>query len=179
MKLIILDRDGVLNKDSDDYIKTPEEWIPIPGSLEAIARLSHSNYRIVVATNQSGVGRGFLDIIMLNRIHAKMHRLVQEAGGHIEAVFFCPDRDDDSPWRKPNPGMLEAIGQRLRSSLRDIPVVGDSWRDVLAARAVCAQPVLVLTGKGQRTLAAQNNLQGVDVYDDLAAVADSLLTRAE
>ena len=178
MKLIILDRDGVINQDSDNYIKTPEEWIPIPGSLEAIARLCHANFRIVIATNQSGMGRGFLDIMTLNGIHTKMHRQVQEVGGHIEAVFFCPDKNDDSPCRKPNPGMLEEIGRRLRSNLQDVPVVGDSFRDVLAARLVGAKPVLVRTGKGLRTL-AEHNLDGIDVYDDLAAVAESLLTCAD
>lgn len=179
MKLIILDRDGVINEDSDAYIKTPEEWIPIPGSLEAIARLSHADYRIVVATNQSGVGRGLLDIAMLNRIHAKMHRLVQDAGGHIEAVFFCPNQDDSHPWRKPNPGMFEEIGQRLKFNLGAVPVVGDSWRDVLAAQAVGAQPVLVRTGKGEYTLAEGKDLDEIEIYDDLAAVAVALLSRTE
>lgn len=176
MKLIILDRDGVINHDSDDYIRTPQDWDPIPGSLEAIARLTHAGWRAVVATNQSGIARGLFDIETLNRIHDKMHRMVHEAGGAIEAVFFCADEDDESPCRKPNPGMLIEIGRRLRIHLRGVPVVGDSLRDVQAARAVDAQPFLVLTGKGRRTLESAGSLEGVPVFPDLGAVADYLLS---
>jgi len=117
MKLIILDRDGVINIDSDAFVKSPEEWIPIPGSLEAIARLNHAGYRVVVATNQSGIVRGLFDLETLNLIHRKMHRMVQEVGGLIDAVFFCPDVDEANPYRKPNPGMLLEIGRRLKCGL--------------------------------------------------------------
>ena len=177
MKLIILDRDGVINQDSDRYIKSPDEWIPIPGSLEAIARLNRAGYRVVIATNQSGVSRGLFDIDTLNRIHEKMHRLTHEAGGIIEAIFFCPDTDDTNPFRKPNPGMLVDIGQRLRTSLKGVPVVGDDLRDIQAAKAAGANPILVRTGKGKRTLALVSGLQEVLVFDDLATVTDFILTQ--
>lgn len=176
MKLIILDRDGVINEDSDNYIRAPDQWLPIPGSLEAIARLSHAGYRVVVATNQSGIGRDLFSIETLNQIHEKMHRFAHEAGGAIEAVFFCPDTDNANPDRKPNPGLLKDIGRRLRINLNGIPVVGDSLRDVQAAQAVGARPILVRTGKGERTLAGKNDIDGVMVFADLATVADFLLT---
>lgn len=175
MKLIILDRDGVINQDFDDYIKSAEEWLPIPGSLEAIARLSHAGFHIVVATNQSGIGRGLFDIEALNRIHEKMHRMIHEAGGTVEAIFFCCDSNDASPCRKPNPGMLEDIGRRLKMSLKSIPVVGDSCRDLQAAKSVGANPILVRTGKGERLIAEKGTIEGVMIFDDLAAVADFLL----
>ncbi|HNW77287.1 MAG: D-glycero-beta-D-manno-heptose 1,7-bisphosphate 7-phosphatase [Candidatus Competibacteraceae bacterium] len=177
MKLLILDRDGVINHDSDDYIKSPEEWLPLPGSLEAIARLNHAGYRVVVATNQSGISRGLFDLETLNLIHRKMHRMVQEAGGLIEAVFFCPDIDESNPYRKPNPGMLLEIGRRLNCSLQGVPVVGDSVRDIRAARAANAWPLLVRTGKGAQTLIQDaESCANVAVFADLAAVADYLLT---
>lgn len=179
MKLIILDRDGVLNQDSDDYIKSPEEWVPIPGSLEAIARLCHANYRVVVATNQSGISRGLFDLDTLNQIHKKMHRLSQEIGGMIEAVFFCPSKDDSNPCRKPNPGMLVDISRRLNVDLKSVPVVGDSLRDIQAAKAVGATPILVRTGKGKQTLASGGDISGIPVFDDLAVVTDYLLADPE
>ena len=176
MKLIILDRDGVINQDSDDYIKSPDEWIPLPGSLEAIARLNHAGYRVVVATNQSGVGRGFFDLEMLNLIHKKMHRLTQDAGGQIDAVFFCPDVDEANPFRKPNPGMLLEISRRLKCGLQGVPVIGDSVRDIRAARAANAQPFLVRTGKGASTLERDAEIcANVPIFDNLAAVADYLI----
>ena len=176
MKLIILDRDGVVNQDSDAYIKSPDEWIPIPGSLEAIARLNHAGYRVVIATNQSGVGRGMFDLETLNRIHKKMYRMAQEAGGLIDAVFFCPDVDEANPHRKPNPGMLLEISQRLKCSLQKVPVVGDSVRDIRAARAANAWPLLVRTGKGARTLErAAESCANVPVFDNLAAIATFLI----
>jgi len=175
MKLIILDRDGTINYDSDDFIKRPDEWRPIPGSLEAIARLTQSGWRVVVATNQSGVGRGLFDMATLNAIHAKMHRAVNQAGGRIEAVFYCPDTDESqSPCRKPNPGMFHAIAERLNVALDQAPCVGDSLRDLQAAAAVGGQPILVLTGKGRKTRAAGNLPKGTTVYPDLAAVAQAL-----
>lgn len=176
MKLIILDRDGVINEDSDAFIKSPEEWTPIPGSLEAIARLSHAGYRVVVATNQSGIGRGLFDLEMLNRIHKKMHRMAQEAGGLIDTVFFCPDVDEANPYRKPNPGMLLEIGRRLKTSLQGVPIVGDSVRDIRAARAANAWPLLVRTGKGARTLERETqSCANVLVFDNLAAIATYLI----
>ena len=175
MKLIILDRDGTINYDSDDFIKNPDEWRPIPGSLDAIARLTQSGWRVVVATNQSGIGRGLLDMATLNAIHAKMHRAVNQAGGRIEAVFYCPDTDEShSPCRKPNPGMFHAIAERLNVALDQVPCVGDSLRDLQAAAAVGGQPILVLTGKGRKTRAAGNLPEATEVYPDLAAVAQAL-----
>ena len=175
MKLVILDRDGVINYDSEEFIKNPDEWRPIPGSLDAIARLTQSGWRVVVATNQSGVGRGLLDMASLNAIHAKMHRAVNQAGGRIEAVFYCPDTDEShSPCRKPNPGMFYAIAERLNVALEQAPCVGDSLRDLQAAAAVGARPILVLTGKGRKTRAAGRLPEGTEVYPDLAAVAQAL-----
>ena len=175
MKLIVLDRDGTINYDSDDFIKHPDEWRPIPGSIEAIARFTQAGWRVVVATNQSGIGRGILDMATLNAIHAKMHRAVNQAGGRIEAVFYCPDTDEShSPCRKPNPGMFHAIAERLNVPLDRAPCVGDSLRDLQAAAAVGAQPILVLTGKGRKTRAAGNLPEATEVYPDLAAVAQAL-----
>ncbi len=176
VNLIILDRDGVINEDSDAYVKSPDEWAPIPGSLEAIARLHQAGYRVVIATNQSGIGRGLFDLETLNLIHRKMHRMVQESGGSIDAVFFCPDVDEANLYRKPNPGMLLEIGRRLKCDLRGVPVVGDSVRDIRAARAASAWPLLVRTGKGAATVAREaESCANVLVFDDLAAVADYLL----
>jgi D-glycero-D-manno-heptose 1,7-bisphosphate phosphatase len=178
MKLIILDRDGVINQDSDAFIKTPDEWLPIPGSLEAIARLNHAGYRVVVATNQSGIGRGLFDLEALNLIQRKMCKMVQEAGGLIDAIFFCPDVDEANPYRKPNPGMLLEIARRLKCDLQGVPMVGDSVRDIRAARAANAWPLLVRTGKGARTLEREMAVcANVSVFDDLAAVATFLIAR--
>ncbi len=175
MKLVILDRDGVINYDSAEYIKHPDEWRPIPGSLDAIARLTQAGWRVVVATNQSGIGRRLFDMATLNAIHAKMHRAVNQAGGRIEAVFYCPDTDEArSPCRKPNPGMFHAIAERFNAALERAPCVGDSLRDLQAAAAVGAQPILVLTGKGRKTRAAGNLPEATTVYSDLAAVALAL-----
>ena len=179
MKLIILDRDGVVNEESDAFIKSPEEWIPLPGSLEAIARLSHAGYRVVVATNQSGLARGLFDLHTLNLIHRKMHRMAQEMGGLIDAVFFCPDVDEANPFRKPNPGMFLEIGRRLKCALMGVPVVGDSARDIRAARAANAWPLLVWTGKGAKSLEQDLGIcANVAVFGDLAAVADFLIARS-
>ena len=176
MKLIILDRDGVINQDSDNFIKSPEEWIAIPGSLEAIARLNQAGYRVVVATNQSGVGRGLFDIEALHRIHEKLRCELTAAGGSIDAIFYCPHRpEDDCACRKPRPGLLLDIASRLQVLLSGVPAVGDSLRDIQAARAVGAQPILVKTGKGQQTLDGQNDLENIPVYEDLAATVEALL----
>jgi D-glycero-D-manno-heptose 1,7-bisphosphate phosphatase len=174
VKLIILDRDGVINHDSPHFIKSPEEWKPIPGSLEAIARLTHAGYRVVVATNQSGIGRSLFDMETLNAIHNKMHKAVNQAGGRIEAIFYCPaTAESNSPYRKPNAGMFLDIGERLNTPLEGVPAVGDSLRDLEAAAEVGAQPILVLTGKGAKTQEVELPT-GTQVHKDLAAVARSL-----
>ena len=177
MKLVILDRDGVINYDSDQYIKSPEEWVPIPGSLEAIARLHREGYRIVVATNQSGVGRGLFDMDTLGRIHARMLEAVRVKGGEIDAIFFCPHKpEDDCSCRKPQPGLFQEIADRLKVNLTGVYAVGDSERDVIAARLVAARPVLVVTGKGKRTLRKSKALADVSVFEDLAAFTEDLLS---
>jgi D-glycero-D-manno-heptose 1,7-bisphosphate phosphatase len=176
MKLIILDRDGVINQDSDQFIKSPEEWKPIPGSLDAIARLNQAGYRVVVATNQSGIGRNLFDMATLNTIHDKMHRAVSAAGGRIDAVFYCPHAADSTcSCRKPKPGMFEDIGRRFNVPLNGVPAVGDSPRDLAAATAIGATPILVRTGKGEKTVAAGGLPAGTRIYADLAAVADDLI----
>ena len=175
VKLIILDRDGVINYDSDQYIKSPDEWRPIPGSLEAIARLNHAGYRVVVATNQSGIGRGLFDMAMLNTIHEKMHKALAQVGGRIDAVFFCPHAaDSDCECRKPKPGMLLEVAQRFNVSLADTYMVGDSLKDLQAAVAAGAKPVLVLTGKGKKTQVEGKLPPGTQVFADLAAFAEHL-----
>lgn len=180
MSLIILDRDGVINQDSDNFIRTVEEFIPLPGSLEAIARLNHAGYRVAVATNQSGIGRGLFDLASLNAMHDKLRRLLTSIGGQIEMVAFCPHRPDEAcQCRKPKPGLYHEIAQRFDVSLQDIPVVGDSLRDLQAAQAVGARPILVRTGKGERTVAKGEGLDGVAVFHDLAAVVDYLLAEAK
>ncbi|ADJ29495.1 D-glycero-beta-D-manno-heptose 1,7-bisphosphate 7-phosphatase [Nitrosococcus watsonii] len=176
MRLVILDRDGVINEDSDEYIKCPAEWIPIPHSLEAIVRLNQAGYQIIVATNQSGIGRGFFDVPSLNRIHSKMHHLLAQMGGGIEAILFCPHApEEDCSCRKPRPGLFHDLARRLRIQLKGVPVVGDSLRDLQAAQAVGATPLLVRTGKGRRTAENPDLPMGVEIYDDLASVADALL----
>lgn len=180
MKLIVLDRDGVINFDSDQFIKNPAEWQPIPGSLEAIARLNQADYRVVVATNQSGIGRGLFDMPTLNAIHDKMHKAAAQVGARIDAVFFCPHTADSRcHCRKPEPGMLEEIAQRYNTQLAGVPVVGDSLRDLQPAAVLGAQPYLVLTGKGTKTQAAGNLPAGTLVYADLAAVVAALLTERD
>ena len=180
MRLIILDRDGVINEDSDDFIKSVDEWRPIPGSIEAIARLTLNDYRVVVATNQSGVARGLFDLDTLHAMHDKMHQLVEAAGGHIDAVFFCPHGPDEGcNCRKPKPGMLLDAAERLRTELNDVPVIGDSLRDLQAAEAAGALPILVRSGKGERTLAQLDGGKGMRVYDDLAAAVEDILLENE
>jgi len=176
MKLIILDRDGVINQDSDDYIKSVDEFIPLPGSLEAIARLNQAGYRVAVATNQSGIARGLYDIATLNAMHDKLRRLLFALGGNIEMIAFCPHGPDDNcDCRKPKPGMYRDIAQRLETELTGVPVIGDSLRDLQAAQAVKARPILVRTGKGQRTLEMGEGLGGVPIFADLAAAVAALL----
>lgn len=175
MKLVVLDRDGTINHDSDQYIKSPAEWKPIKGSLEAIARLTQAGFRVVVATNQSGLARGLFDMAALNAIHDVLQRAVHQAGGRIDAIFFCPHADQSGcECRKPRPGMLLEIGKRLNVPMEGVPMVGDSLRDLQAAAAAGARPVLVLTGKGKKTRAAGGLPAGTEVYADLAAVAAQL-----
>jgi D-glycero-D-manno-heptose 1,7-bisphosphate phosphatase len=175
MKLIILDRDGVINHDSDLYIKSPDEWRPIPGSLDAIARLTQRGYRVVVATNQSGIGRGLFEMDTLNAIHDKMIKAVAQAGGRIDAVFFCPHTNvEKCNCRKPKPGMLEEIATRYNIELEGVPAIGDSLRDLQAAEAVGAQPMLVLTGKGKKTQNDPSLPPGTLTFPDLAAAVSYL-----
>jgi D-glycero-D-manno-heptose 1,7-bisphosphate phosphatase len=175
MKLIILDRDGVINYDSDQFIKSPQEWRPIEGSMEAIALLNQFGWRVVVATNQSGVGRGLFDMDTLAAIHDKMNRTLAQTGGRVEAIFFCPHpADSKCACRKPKPGMLLEIASRFNVNLADVPVVGDSLRDLQAAVAAGGQPVLVRTGKGARTEADPALPAGTPIHDNLAAVARAL-----
>jgi D-glycero-D-manno-heptose 1,7-bisphosphate phosphatase len=175
-KLVILDRDGVINYDSDAYIKSVDEWRPLPGSLEAIARLSQAGFTVAVATNQSGVARGYYDLAELDAMHDKMQSLLGELGGKVDFIAYCPHGpDDDCDCRKPLPGMLHQIAEHLNVDLADVPVVGDSLRDLESALSVGACPVLVRTGKGERTLARGGLPEGLDVYDDLADFVDHYL----
>jgi D-glycero-D-manno-heptose 1,7-bisphosphate phosphatase len=176
MKLIILDRDGVINYDSDAFIKSPEEWVPIPGSLEAMARLNQAGYRVIVCTNQSGVARGLFNMSALNAIHQKMHTAALAAGAHIDAIFFCPHAaDDNCDCRKPKPGMLHAISKRFGVNLKGVPTVGDSLRDLQAGFISGCEPYLVLTGKGEKTREKGGLPPGTAIYPNLAAVVDHLL----
>jgi D-glycero-D-manno-heptose 1,7-bisphosphate phosphatase len=176
MPLVILDRDGVINEDSDAYIKSPAEWVPIPGSLEAIARLNHAGYRVVVATNQSGVARGLFGMAELNAIHQKLHAALARLGGQLDGIYFCPHGPDDGcSCRKPRPGLLREIAARHGIDLAGVPAIGDSLRDLEAARAVGATAILVRTGKGVAAEAALPAHWGVAVFDDLAGAAQALV----
>ena len=178
MKLIVLDRDGVINHDSDAYIKSKEEWIPIDGSLDAIARLNHGGYTVVVASNQSGLARGYFDIEALSSMHRKMDEMLTKVGGQVDAVFYCPHAPDDGcTCRKPKPGMLLEIGQRFNVSLKDVIFIGDSISDVKAASNANAKAVLVRTGKGVKAekILQTDGKSNVPVYDDLAAAVTAIL----
>ncbi|MBN9132631.1 MAG: D-glycero-beta-D-manno-heptose-1,7-bisphosphate 7-phosphatase [Nitrosomonadales bacterium SCN 54-20] len=175
MKLVILDRDGVINYDSAAFIKTPDEWKPIPGSLEAIAHLTQAGYRVVVATNQSGIGRGLLDMVSFNAINDKMCKAVIQAGGRIDAMFFCPHANTDNcDCRKPATGMFKEISERLGLDLKGVPAIGDSLRDLQCAAAVGALPVLVLTGKGKKTEAEDGLPENTKIFANLSAAVDAL-----
>ena len=177
MKLIILDRDGVINRDSDQFIKSPEEWQPIDGSLDAIAFLTQAGYTIAVATNQSGIARGYFTVETLNEMHGKMHRLVQQAGGEISGVWFCPPKAD-SPCcsRQPEPGRIFDILARFNAEASETYLVGDSLRDLQAIARAGGLPVLVLTGKGKKTLAKEKDRlpENTLVFDDLLAFSQYL-----
>ena len=183
MKLIILDRDGTINEDRDDFVKSPDEWVPIPGALEAIARLNHAGWHTVVATNQSGLGRGTYDMAALNAMHIKMNQLLAKQGGRIDAVFFCPHAPDDAcSCRKPLPGLFVQIGERFSVELKTVPVVGDSLRDLQAGVAVGCEPHLVRTGKAAALDEAQlvelcAQVPGTQVHADLAAFAEYMVRR--
>jgi D-glycero-D-manno-heptose 1,7-bisphosphate phosphatase len=186
VKLIILDRDGTINRDSEDFIKTPEEWLPLPGALDAIARLNHAGWHVVVASNQSGLGRGLFDVGSLNQIHTKMHKLLAAQGGRIDAVFYCPHSPQEScHCRKPLSGLFEQIGERYGIDLRSVLTAGDNLRDLQAGVAVGCEPHLVLTGKGAqfREQVARGEAlppvfpSGTRVHADLAAFADFVIAR--
>lgn len=177
MKLVILDRDGVINQDSAQFIKSPDEWKPIEGSLEAIALLNQNGYRVALATNQSGIGRGLFDMATLNAIHDKMHKTLAQFGGRIDALFYCPHAADaNCNCRKPKPGMIEEISKRFGMDLKGVPSVGDSLRDLQASAVFGAQPILVLTGKGEKTLATGGLPENTWVCNNLAEAARRIIT---
>jgi D-glycero-D-manno-heptose 1,7-bisphosphate phosphatase len=179
MKLVILDRDGVINFDSDQYIKSPSEWRPIPGSIEAIARLNQNGFRVAVATNQSGIGRGLFDMGTLNAINDKMMEMVFRQGGRIDALFFCPHTAvEDCGCRKPKTGMFEEIALRFHTELKGVPCIGDSLKDVQAAEAVGGQPILVLTGKGKKTKEDGGLPKKTLVFEDLAEACRHVVSHA-
>lgn len=175
MKLIILDRDGTINEDSDKHVKSLDEWKPIEGSLEAIGRLVQADYRIVVATNQSGIARGMLDTRTLFSIHDRLQRAANQVGGRVDAFFFCPHAADSGCMcRKPQPGMLVEATRRFNVAPKDSYMVGDAQRDLEAAAAAGVRPVLVLTGKGKQTRDMGRLPPGTQTFADLAAFADHL-----
>jgi len=179
MKLVILDRDGTINADSDQFIKSPDEWQPLPGALEAIAKLNHAGWHAVIASNQSGLGRGLFDVASLNAMHAKMHKMLSAQGGRIDAVFYCPHSPDENcSCRKPKPGLFEQIADRFGVDMKGVPVVGDGLRDLQAGAAAGCEPHLVLTGKGA-ALKGQplppEYPPGTRTHNDLAAFADWLI----
>ncbi len=176
-KLIILDRDGVINQDSDAYVKSASEWIPIPGSAEAIARLYQAGYKVVVATNQSGLARGYFQLSDLDAMHRKMTSLIEAAGGALAGIFFCPHSPDDQcDCRKPLPGLIRQVETALNMSAEGSIMIGDSLRDLQAGQQAGCTPFLVLTGKGNRTLAKGEGLAGVIHFADLAAAVDHILS---
>lgn len=176
MKLVILDRDGVINQDNDNFIKNPDEWIPLPGSLEAIALLNKHGFRIAVATNQSGVARGLYDIETLDAIHDKMYEALAEVDGQIDTLLYCPHiADDECDCRKPKSKMVEDIGKQFSADLKNIPAVGDALRDLQAFANAGCQAMLVLTGKGEQTLANGNLPENTLIFDDLAGAAQYII----
>lgn len=175
--LVILDRDGVINRDSHAFVKSSDEWIPLPGSINAIAELSRGGFTIAIASNQSGLARGLFDRNALRSMHRKLRRLVTAAGGHVDRIVVCPHGpDDDCACRKPKPGLLHRLLRYYGTTAAGVPFIGDTLRDLRAANAAGARPVLVRTGKGaktERSLPAE--FADVAVYDDLAAAAEALL----
>lgn len=175
--MIVLDRDGVINRDADDFVKSVDEWLPLPGSIEAIAALSTAGFTVTVASNQSGLARGLFDRRALRAMHAKLRRLVARHGGHVDRIVVCPHGPNDGcNCRKPMPGLLQRLARHYRVSLDGVPVVGDSLRDLEAALSVGASPILVRTGNGRKTeRSLAGALANIDVFDDLAAAADNLI----
>lgn len=175
-RLVIIDRDGVLNAESDEHIKSIEEWLPLPGSLEAVARLCRARVRVALATNQSGIARGLLTEEDLRAIHRHINAELERIGGRLDPIMYSPaGPETEDPRRKPNPGMLHDIAAHCGMTLDGVPFVGDSWRDIEAARAAGAQPVLVRTGYGRETERSAPDLSGVEIHDDLAAFVDAWL----
>ena len=181
LKLVVLDRDGTINEDRDDFVKSADEWVPLPGALEAIARLNQAGWHTVIATNQSGIGRGLFDMAAVNAMHVKMNQLLHRLGGRVDAVFFCPHSPQDGcACRKPLPGLFTQIAERYGVDLSDVPAVGDSARDLRAAVAAGCRPHLVRTGKlarvGDDAVAhLKAELPGMQVHADLAAFAEALV----
>lgn len=176
VKLLILDRDGVINRDSTEFVKNIDEFVPLPGSIDAIAELCRAGYTLAVASNQSGLARGLLDRGDLRAMHRKLRRLVAAAGGRIDRIVVCPHGPDDGcRCRKPSPGLLEQLERHYGMSLAGVPAIGDSLRDLQAAAAVGARPILVLTGNGRKTAAAlPDDLRGIEIYEDLGDAVRSL-----
>ncbi|EKD78108.1 MAG: hypothetical protein ACD_42C00040G0002 [uncultured bacterium] len=173
---IILDRDGVINFDSDNYIKSMDEWIPIPGSIEAIALLTKAKHTVVIATNQAGVNRGLYSLEILNTIHSNMIRLIESAGGKIAKIYFCPHRPDEyCRCRKPNIGMLENIKKDFDIHFADVIYIGDSEKDYQAAQTAGCHFILVRTGNGKKTEAVLPKNTAVKIFDDLSAAVDELV----
>ena len=183
MKLVILDRDGVINRDSDEYIKCLAEWLPIEGSIEAIARLNQAGFTVAVATNQSGLGRGYFDLDELEAMHARLNELVNDAGGEIDGIFSCAHKPDDGcNCRKPAAGLLDTIAEELKAELTGAVVIGDSLRDLEAGIARNCLPILVRTGKGadtEKKLAGHRDsrIKHTQVFEDLATAAKHLITQ--
>lgn len=176
MRLVVLDRDGVINRESAAFIKTADEWLPLPGSLEAIAALTKTGFTVVVASNQSGVGRGLISPAALQEIHARMLKAVEQAGGKLAGIFFCPHRPEDQcDCRKPKAGLLRQIEAQFACSLKGRPVIGDSARDLEAAQTAGARAILVRTGNGVATEAGLGSEHRPEVFDDLAAAARALI----
>ncbi len=176
--LIILDRDGVINYDSDYYIKSPDEWLPIPGSLTAIAQLNRAGFRVVIATNQSGVARGLYDLEMLSQIHEKLIRELTSVGGYIEEIFFCPHHPaENCECRKPKLGMFKQIQAKYKVDLRDTFFIGDTFTDMQAAKEIPCKPILILSEKGQQALAMHPELASIPHFPDLAEAVHYVLAQ--
>lgn len=179
-RLVILDRDGVINHDSPEFVRTPGEWLPIDGSIEAIASLSGAGFTVAVASNQSGIGRKLIDRPAVEAMHDKLRSLVKLAGGDVERIVYCPHLPGDGcDCRKPAPGMYWQLSRHYGVPLDGVPVIGDSERDLRAARAVNGRPLLVLTGNGRETAAAlKNRGEDIEIFADLAAAARQLIAEA-
>jgi D-glycero-D-manno-heptose 1,7-bisphosphate phosphatase len=176
--LIVLDRDGVINYESDEYIKSPDEWIPIPGSLEAIAALKNARHTVVVATNQSGIGRGYYTHEILGEIHAKFRRLLSEFNADVDGIFYCPHQPTENcECRKPKPGLFKQIGVQFSADWTNAIAVGDALRDIQAAHIVGCSSALVRTGRGRQTEEKQEGLEGVEIFDNLEHFARKILSR--